>query len=123
MYKTKKEILETLNDSMFGFEYNRRTRPYRRTTKPLTNNDIYIIKGWIFVNMTATKSVYKYSGIDVYRYPLNEYCESYGNLFYMSNKSFKDYVDTEVDFSGEYPREKNPPEIVMVESKITTREA
>ena len=37
----------------------------------------------------------------------------------MSNKSFKDYVDTEVDFSGEYPREKNPPKVTMVSSKIT----
>ena len=121
MYKTKKEIVETLNGSMFGFDYNRRTRPYRRITKPLTDNDIYIVKGWIFVNLKAIKSVYKLSGIDVYRYPLNEYCESYGNLFYMSNKSFKDYVDTEVDFSGEYPREKNPPRVTMVSSKVTRR--
>ena len=43
-YKTKKEILEILNASMFtDFEYNRRTRPYKRTTKPLTDDDIYII--------------------------------------------------------------------------------
>ena len=68
-YKTKKEIIEILNDKMFmDFDYN------KRTTKPLTDNDIYIIKGWIFVNMTPTKSVYKYTGIDVYKYPLNEYC-------------------------------------------------
>ncbi len=67
-YKTKKEIIEILNDKMFmDFDYN------KRTTKPLTDNDIYIIKGWIFVNMTPTKSVYKYSGIDVYKYPLNEF--------------------------------------------------
>ena len=107
-YKTKKEILEVLNDKMFmDFEYN------KRTTKPLTDNDIYIIKGWLFVNMTPTKSVYKYSGIDVYKYPLNEYCEGYTSLWNLYNKPFKNYVNNEVDFNGEYPTEKNPPKIIF----------
>ena len=112
MYKTKKEIAEALNYYSFAGE---------KVQKAITEDDIYITKGWTFVNMSATKSRLGYSGIGIYDYPLNEYCEAYGDLFYISNKSFKDYVDTEVDFSGEYPREKNPPKIVMVESKITTR--
>ena len=107
-YKTKKEILEVLNAKMFmDFEYN------KRTTKPLTDNDIYIIKGWLFVNMTPTKSVYKYSGIDVYKYPLNEYCEGYTSLWNFHNKPFKDYINNEVDFSGDCPTEKNPPKIIF----------
>ncbi len=109
MIKEKKEIAEALNDYFFNGE---------KVEKSISEDDIYITKGWVFVNMSATKSRLGYSGIDIYNYPLNEYCESYGDLFYMSNKSFKDYVDTEVDFSGDYPREKNPPKIVMVESKI-----
>ena len=101
-YKTKKEILEVLNAKMFmDFEYN------KRTTKPLTDNDIYIIKGWLFVNMTPTKSVYKYSGIDVYKYPLN-----------FHNKPFKDYINNEVDFNGEYPKEKNPPKIIFKPKEV-----
>ena len=113
-YKTKKVILEILNASMFmDFEYNRRTRPYKRTTKPLTDDDIYIIKGYIFVNMTPTKSIYEYSGIDVYEYPLNEYCECYTSLWNFHNKPFKEYINNDVDFSGKYPTEKNPPKIIF----------
>ena len=111
MYQIK-EILEVLNNKMFmDFKYN------KRTTKPLNNNDIYIRKGWIFVNMTPTKSVYKYSGIDVYKYPLNEYCEVYTSLWNFHNKPFKDYINTEVNFTGEYPKEKNPPEITCEPNK------
>ena len=110
MYKTKKEIAEALNYYSFAGE---------KVQKAITEDDIYITKGWTFVNMSATKSRLGYTGIDIFDYPLNEYCEAYGDLFYMSNKSFKDYVDTEVDFSGEYPREKNPPKVTVVSSKVT----
>ena len=110
MYKTKKEIAEALNYYSFAGE---------KVQKAITEDDIYITKGWTFVNMSATKSRLGYTGIDIFDYPLNEYSEAYGDLFYMSNKSFKDYVDTEVDFSGEYPREKNPPKVTVVSSKVT----
>lgn len=114
MIKTKKQIIEILNDKMFmDFDYK------NKTIRPIKDEDIYIIKGWIFVNMTATKSVYKYSGIDVYKYPLNDYCECYTSLWNLYNKPFKNYVNNEVDFTGEYPKEKSSPRVVLVESKIT----
>ena len=59
------------------------------------------------------KSIYKYSGIDVYEYPLNEYCECYTSLWNFHNKPFKEYINNDVDFSGKYPVEKNPPKIIF----------
>ena len=112
MYKTKKEIAEALNDYFFNGE---------KVQKSISEDDIYITKGWVFVNMSATKSRLGYRGIDIYNYPLNEYCEGYTSLWNFHNKPFKDYINNEVDFSGEYPREKNPPRVTMVSSKVTRR--
>ena len=54
MIKTKKQIIEILNKQMFmDFDYK------NKTIRPIKDEDIYIYKGWLFVNMTATKSVYK----------------------------------------------------------------
>ena len=110
MIKEKKEIVDALNWSCFSGE---------KVSKEISEKDIYITKGWLFVNMSATKSPQGYSGIDVYKYPLNDYCESYTSLWNLYNKPFKNYVNNEVDFTGEYPKEKSSPTIVMVESKIT----
>lgn len=110
--KTKKQIIEILNNQLFmDFDYN------NKTIRPIGDKDIYIYKGWLFVNMTATKSVYKYSGIDVYKYPLNEYCESYTSLWNIHNKPFKEYIKNNINFEGEYPMEINPPKIKYINRK------
>ena len=72
MIKEKKEIVDALNWSCFSGE---------KVAKEISEKDIYITKGWLFVNMSATKSPQRYSGIDVYKYTLNDYRDSYTTLW------------------------------------------
>ena len=70
--------------------------------------DLYLKNGWLFVDL-------KNDTIEVYKYPVNEYFEPYNHLWNFRKKfSFKDFVNNEVDFNGEYPKEKNPIQIKFI---------
>ena len=93
----KKEIVDALNWSCFSGE---------KVAKEISEKDIYITtKGWLFVNMSATKSPQRYSGIDVYKYPLNDYCECYTSLWNLYNKPFKNYVNKAINTENLTQRE------------------
>ena len=77
----------------------------------LNDNDFIIKNGWLFVNMNNTKY---YSGIEIYKhdYPLmvkNPHLESSSNIANYYNKPFKEFINNDVDFKGEYPTLKNNP--------------
>jgi len=67
----------------------------------------FIVKGeWLFVNMNNT---HKHSGIDIYRYPVNEYFESYFNMINLTDKSFWRFIDENVYFENGEPFQKKSP--------------
>ena len=77
----------------------------------LNDNDFIIKNGWLFVNMNNTKY---YNGIEIYKhdYPLmvkNPHLESYTNISNYYNNPFKEFINNDVDFKGEYPTLKNNP--------------
>jgi hypothetical protein len=61
---------------------------------------------WLFVNMNNT---HKYSGIDIYRYPVNEYFESYFSMINLTDKSFWRFIDENVYFENGEPFQKKSP--------------
>ena len=78
----------------------------------INKNNLYLKNGWLFVDL-------KDDTIEVFKYPVNEYFEAYTHLWNIKKKQFKDFINNEVDFTGEYPKEKSSPRVVLVESKIT----
>ena len=78
----------------------------------ITKKDIYLKNGWLFIDL-------KDSTIEVFKYPVNDYFEPYTHLLNIKKKPFKDFINNEVDFTGEYPKEKNPPKIKYSPTTIT----
>ena len=70
----------------------------------ITKKELYLKNGWLFIDL-------KDYTIEVFKYPVNDYFEPYTHLWNIKKKPFKDFINNEVDFSGEYPKEKNPLKI------------
>ena len=76
----------------------------------ISKKDLYLKNGWLFIDLKDT-------AIEVFKYPVNEYFEPYNHLWNINKKPFKDFINNEVDFSGEYPKEKNPLKIKYIKDK------
>jgi len=73
----------------------------------ITKNNLYLKNGWLFIDL-------KDDTIEVFKYPVNEYFEPYTHLWNIKKKTFKDFINNEVDFTGEYPKEKNEIRIKLI---------
>ena len=79
----------------------------------ITKKELYKKNGWLFVDLKDTT-------IEVFKYPVNDYFEPYTHLWNIKKKPFKDFINNEVDFSGEYPKEKNPPKIQFYKTTVAS---
>ena len=91
-----KTMIKNYDEIIYNINFNHQIN--------ITKKDLYLKNGWLFIDL-------KDSTIEVFKYPVNDYFEPYTHLWNIKKKPFKDFINNEVDFSGEYPKEKNPPKI------------
>ena len=91
-----------------------------------TNYETWNFKLWLDNDETSQKRVdqwvkdscHSLSEKDQIKSVDRLYNKLYNYLWNIKKKPFKDFINNEVDFSGEYPKEKNPPKIQFYKTTV-----